>query len=172
MCYIYIYIYIVLVGPKKVLHCHLLIHAEIYIYMLDTYRRNDKDAGRTSWQIYLPLTLVIRVRKGCVGFYCKRELETEQKLKYFDPQTYGRHVVSFLFSWCWGPLCWMLASFTASYQHLLWTAIHQGFPRAPSAWCGFPYHISSPIACNSPGSSNSTALYNRSTPTRSLKSNV
>ena len=44
----------------------------------------------------------------------------------------------------WGPLCWVLAFFIASYQHLLWTPIHQGFPRAPSAGCGFPYHISSP----------------------------
>ena len=29
----------------------------------------------------------------------------------------------------WGPLCWVLAFFTASYQHLLWTPIHQG-PKA------------------------------------------
>ena len=27
----------------------------------------------------------------------------------------------------WGPLCWVLASFTASYQQLLWTPTHQGF---------------------------------------------
>ena len=26
----------------------------------------------------------------------------------------------------WGPLCWVLAFFTASYQHFLWTPIHQG----------------------------------------------
>ena len=44
---------------------------------------------------------------------------TEQQ--YFDPHSYGSHVVSFLFSWCWGPLCWVLAFFTASYQHFLWT---------------------------------------------------
>ena len=25
----------------------------------------------------------------------------------------------------WGPLCWVLAFFTASYQHLLWTPTHQ-----------------------------------------------
>ena len=49
----------------------------------------------------------------------------------------------------WGPLCWVLAFFTASYQHLLWTPIKSGLPRAPLARCGFPYHISS--------NSNSTA---------------
>ena len=57
------------------------------------------------------------------------------------------NVVSFSFSRAaqpeaLGPLCWVLAFSTASYQHLLWTPIHQG-PKAPSAWCGFPYHISS-----------------------------
>ena len=26
---------------------------------------------------------IARARKGCVGFYCERELETEHKLKYF-----------------------------------------------------------------------------------------
>ena len=25
----------------------------------------------------------------------------------------------------WGPLCWVMAFFTASYQHLLWTPTHQ-----------------------------------------------
>ena len=42
----------------------------------------------------------------------------------FWPHCYDRHVVSFLFSWCWGQL-------------------HRGFPRDPSVGCGFPYHISS-----------------------------
>ena len=40
------------------------------------------------------------------------------------------------------PLCWVMAFFTVSYQHLLRTSTHQG-PKAPSAWCGFLYHISS-----------------------------
>ena len=40
----------------------------------------------------------------------------------FWPHCYDRHVVSFLFSWFWGPL-------------------HRGFPRAPSVGCGLPYHI-------------------------------
>ena len=79
----------------------------------------------------------------------------------FWPHCYDRHVVSFLFSWCWGRL-------------------HRGFPRAPSVGCGFPYHIWSLAVWNSTGncfgSSNSTELNNNSTPTRSptgsLKSNV
>ena len=69
----------------------------------------------------------------------------------------------------WGPLCWMMAFFTASYQHLLWTPTHQS-PKAPSAWCGFPYHT---LSSNSVSNSNCncltsvlTELYNSSTPTQ------
>ena len=76
-----------------------------------------------------------------------------------------------------GPLCWMMAFFTASYQHLLRTSTHQG-PKAPSAWCGFPYHNSS-ITLTPTGTNLTsflTELYNSSTPTqsptRSLKSHV
>ena len=32
---------------------------------------------------------------------------------------------------------------TTSYQQLLWTPTQSGALRAPSAWCGFPHHISS-----------------------------
>ena len=49
----------------------------------------------------------------------------------------------------------MLAFFTASYQHLLWTPTHRG-PKAPSAWCGFPYHISTPTVLNLTGNSTRT----------------
>ena len=78
---------------KILLYSHLLIHAEIYIYMLDTYRRNelirrkhdnDKDAvindtGRLLLQ-YITSPFTARVRKGCSRFACERELETEHKL--------------------------------------------------------------------------------------------
>ena len=76
-----------------------------------------------------------------------------------------------------GPLCWVMVFFTASYQHLLRTSTHQG-PKAPSAWCGFPYHISSitPPPTGTVLTSVLTELYNSSTstqsPTRSLKSRV
>ena len=50
---------------------------------------------------------------------------------------YDRHVVSFLFSWCWGQL-------------------HQGFPRAPSVGCGFHYHIWSLAVWESAGNYSGT----------------
>ena len=88
------------------------------------------------------------VQKGYTRFACERELETEQKLQCFYPHSYGRQRCVFLVFLMlnrrpWGPLCWVLTFFTASYQHLLWTPTHQGFPRVHSAGCGFPYHLSS-----------------------------
>ncbi len=71
-------------------------------------------------------------------------------------------VVSFSFSRAaqseaQGPFCWVMAFFIASYQHLLWTTTRP-----------------SPTVSNFPSNSTSvlTSLYNSSTPTRSLKSNV
>ena len=120
---------------------------------------------------------IARVRKGYSRFACERELETEQTLQYFDLHSYGRQHCVFLVLLMlnrrpWGPLCWVLAFFTASYQYLLWTPTHQGFPRAPSAGCGFPYHISSITGSGTVLTSVLTELYNSSTPTRSLKSHV
>ena len=97
------------------------------------------------------------------------------------------NVVSFSFSWCstGGPEahsagCWL------SLLHLISNfsgpQTPSGFPRAPSAGCGFPYHISSinssPTVTGTRTVLTSvlTELYNSSTPTRSptrsLKSHV
>ena len=78
---------------------------------------------------------------------CVWELSWRTELKYFYPHFYGRQRCVFLVLLIlnrrpWGPPCWMLAFFTASYQQLLWTPTHQSL-KAPSAWCGFAYHISS-----------------------------
>ena len=55
----------------------------------------------------------------------------------FWPNCYDRHVVSLLFSWCWGLL-------------------HRGFPRFPSVGCGLPYHISSLTLWESAGNCSGT----------------
>ena len=74
-----------------------------------------------------------------------------------------------------GPLCWVMAFFTASNSNFSGLQLNRG-PRAPSAWCGFPYHSSS--ITPSPtltGTLTSvlTELYNSSSrtqsPTRSLE---
>ena len=43
---------------------------------------------------------IARVRKGCSRFACERELEIKHNCNFLTPHSYGRHVVSFLFSWC------------------------------------------------------------------------
>ena len=72
-----------------------------------------------------------------------------------------------------GPLGRVWPSLTTSGLYCLevcWQ-LHRGFPRAPSVWCGLPYHISSltlwESAGNCSGTPNSTELNNNSTPTRS-----
>ena len=103
---------------------------------------------KTSLTKYLPLILLQGFEKGYSRFACERELETEQKLKYFAPTLMAVKVVSFSFSCCstGGPGvhsvgCWL------SLQHLISNSsgpqTPSGFPRAPSAGCGFPYHNSS-----------------------------
>ena len=126
---------------------------------------------------------IARVRKGLLKVCMWEGAGDRIELKYFDPQTYGRHVVSFLFSWCstGGPGvhsagCWL------SLLHLISNfsgpQTPSGFPSAPSAGFGFPYHISSPSDWNSNWHLTSvlTELYNSSTPTRSstwsLKSHI
>ena len=75
----------------------------------------------------------------------------------------------------WGPLCWVLAFFTASYQHLLWTPTHQG-PKPLQPGVALPTISCLQLAWNSNSTSVLTELYNSSTPTRSptrfLKSHV
>ena len=126
---------------------------------------------------------IARVRKGLLKICVWEGAGDRTELQYFDPHSYGRHVVSFLFSWCstggpeahsagwWLPLLHLICNFSGPQTP-------SGFPRAPSAGYGFPYHISSLSDWNSNWNLTSvlTELYNSSTPTRSptwsLKSHV
>ena len=125
-----------------------------------------------------------------LSLYCKGWKRVAQGLRVreswrsnitaiFWPQTYDRHVVAFLFFWCsTGAMGSTLLGAGFLYRILSASSLdpNSSGPQAPSALFGFPYHISSPTGWNwdpnSTGSSNSTELYNRSTSTRSLKSNV
>ena len=134
---------------------------------------------------------IARVRKGCVGFYCERELETEHNCNILTPHSYDRHVVSFLFSWCsTGGLGAPLLD--ASFLYCILSAssldpkLHRGSRGPPRSGVAFPTTSLLQLAWHSTGNStgplgvelklepelNSTELYNRLTSTRSLKSNV
>ena len=73
---------------------------------------------------YIYLSLYCKGLKGLFKGFHVRGCWRPNINFIFWPHCYDRHVVSLLFSWCWGQL-------------------HRGFPRAPSVWCGLPYHISS-----------------------------
>ena len=108
-------------GQINLLYSHMPYHN-------DTIIKTQKDF---FINICVPLTLFVRVRKGYSRFACERVLETEQKLQYFDPYSYGRQRCVFLVLLMLnrrprGPFCWMMAFFTVYYQHLLCTPTHQG----------------------------------------------
>ena len=136
-----------------------------YIYILDTYRRNDnrrsnKRRMKDFFNNILPLAL----------------------LQGFERVVQGLRVRG-----CWRPNinCNILTPLLWPSRCVFLVLLMLGstpsvFPRAPSLGCGFPYHIWSLAVWNSTGNcfmdSNSTELNNNSTPTRSptgsLKSNV
>ena len=87
-----------------------------YIYILDKYWHNDKrrikDEGRktqegrrkkTSLQLYFPLTLLQGFERVVQGLHVRGCWRPNINF-IFWPHCYDRHVVSFLFSWCWGQL--------------------------------------------------------------------
>ena len=91
---------------------------------------------------------IARVWKGYSRFACEKELETKQKLQYFDPHSYGCQRCVFLVphmlnqrprahsaEW-WLSLLHLISNFSGPQTP-------SGFPRAPSAGRGFLYHISS-----------------------------
>ena len=105
---------------------------------------------KTSLTKYLPLTLLQGFEKGYSRFACERELVTEQNWNILTSTLMAVNVVSFSF-------------FDAQPEVLGSTLLGAGFlycilsassldPNS-SAWCGFPYHISSitPTICNSTG---------------------
>ena len=89
---------------------------------------------------------IARVRKGCVGFYCERELEIEHNCNILTPHSYDRHVVSFLFSWCsTGGLGAHSSGWSAiSYQQLLRSPNSIRVPEGPlgRVWLSLPHLVS------------------------------
>ena len=94
------------------------------------------------------LSLYCKGRKGCVGFYCERELEIEHNCNILTPKLMAVSVVSFSFFWCsTGAPGVHSAGCSLSLLHLI--SIFSGpqlirAQRPLRPGCGFPYHISSP----------------------------
>ena len=93
---------------------------------------------------------IVRVRKGYSRFYCERELEIKQNCNILTPpHSYGRQrCVFFVLQGCstGGPGARLSAECWLSLLHLISNFSGPQLnrePWAPSAWPGFPYHISS-----------------------------
>ena len=170
---------------QPLLHSHLLIHAEIYIYMLDTYRRNDnrrndkdrrsnkrrmkENAGmKDAWSLlynYIYLFLYFKSSQGLFKGLHVRGYWIPIINFIFWPHCYDRHVVSFLFSCC-------------STRGLGLTLLGVSESPLGRVWPSLPHLVSNSLEFywQLLWDLNSTELNNNSTPTRSptgsLKSNV
>ena len=114
---------------------------------------------------------IVRVQKGLLKVCAWEGAGDRTELQYIDPHSYGRQRCVFLVllmlnqrTRC-SAFCWVMAFSTTFCQQLLWTPTQSGAPRASSAWCGFPYHISS--LTPTIWLLVLTELYNSSTPTQS-----
>ena len=96
------------------------------------------------------------------GVLLWEEAGDRTELKYFDLHSYGRQHCVFLVHWCstGGPGvhsagCWL--SLLHLIRNFSGPQTPSGFPRAPSAGCGFTYHISSSPS-DLPGTATRTQL--------------
>ena len=138
-------------------------------------RCSNKQRRKTSLTIFTS-HFIARVRKGFVGFYCERELEIEHKLQYFDLHSLWPSRCVFLIllmlnrspgvhsAGCWLSLLHLISIFSGPQL------IRAKWPLRPGV--AFPTTPCLQLYCDCPLDSNSTVLYNSSTPTRSLKSHV
>ena len=79
----------------------------------------------SSLQLYLPLTLFVRLERVVQSLHVRGCWRPNINF-IFWPHCYDRHVMSFLFSWCWGQL-------------------HRGFSEGPlgRVWLSLPHLVSS-----------------------------
>ena len=156
--------------------CNILIQFnqwKCYILIIITTQRRRK----TSKDFLKCVTshFIVRVWKRLLKVLWWEGVEDQTELQYIDPHSYGRQRCVLLVlqgSSTGGPGAQLSAGWWLSLLHLItnWSGpkTPSGFPRAPSAGCGFPYHISSITRLISNCLTFVlTKLYNSSTPTQS-----
>ena len=131
-------------------------------YHNDTIIKTQEDFFRKILYLSIYCKGSKRLLKVCVWEGAGDRTE----LKYFDPHSYGRQHCVFLVLLMLnrrprGPLCWLMAFFTTSYQHLLWTPRPQGL-----MWLFVPHLVYNSSALQLE-LSDLTELYNSPRPTQS-----
>ena len=108
----------------------------------ESQRHNDKGRAKTSLEKYSSHFIVT--------FACEREVETEHNCNILTPTLMAVSVVSFSFSRAAQPAAQRPTLPDAGFLHRILSPTGlqtpSGVPRAPSAGCGFPYHILSPTS--------------------------
>ena len=104
-----------------------------YIYWIRTDAMNNR-RRKTSLQKYIPLTLLQGFERVIQGLRVRGSWRSNINCNILTPKLWPSALCLSCSSDAqpepWGPLCWVLAFFIASYQHLLWTPTPQG-PNGP-----------------------------------------
>ena len=111
--------------------------------------RRKENAGRLLFK-YIYLSLYCKGLKGLFKGLHVRECWTPNISFIFWPHCYDRHVVSFLFSWCWwGPPRSGVVFPTTSGLYCLefYWQLHRGFSECPlgRVWPSLPHLVSNPL---------------------------
>ena len=117
-----------------------------YICWIHTDAKNNRRTQEDFNKIFMPLTLFVSVSKRLCGVLLWEGAWDRTELQYFDPYSYGRQRCVFLVllmlnrrprahsaGW-WLSLLHLIRNFSGPQTP-------SGLPRAPSAACGFTYHI-------------------------------
>ena len=100
---------------------------QLYIYMLNTYRRNEQRTSEDFLTNNIPLTLFLT-------FACERELETEQNCNILTPTLMAIGFVSFSFSRASQPEAQRLTLLGAGFLYCFLSPNSMGGPEGPFCW--------------------------------------
>ena len=155
------------------------VSSRIYVVLSSTasQRHNNKDARKKSFFFSKKYTshFNARVGKRVTQGLRVRGSWRPNRTEIFWPQTYGRHVVSFLFFWC-STRALGSTLLGAGFLYCILSAtslvpkLQRGSRGPPRPGVAFPTTSRLLRMELQLATANSTELYNRSTPTRSLKS--
>ena len=133
------------------LYTHLLHHNDTIIKT--QWQRQTQEV---FFNKILPLTLFVRVRKGCVGFHCERELEIEHNCIILTPLLWPSRCVFLVLLMLnrrpRGSLCWVICYILSATSQV--PKLHRGSRGPPWPGVAFPTTSHLQLAWNS----NSTAL--------------
>ena len=101
------------------------------------YWRNYKDARRKTSLTIFTSHFIARVRKGCVGLYCERELEIEHNCNILTPHSRCVFLVLLMLNRRpRGSLCWVICYILSATSQV--PKLHRGSRGPPRPGVAFP----------------------------------